>query len=314
MLKRIFITIVCLVILLSNPVPLRADDPHLTGTLLKDTITHNGMERSFLAYMPDGDISGRPVIMVLHGSKGTGHDIRGQSGYRFDVLSDTEKFLVVYPDGYKKHWNDCRNAPSDAAHREDVDDVGFILALAEMCTQRWGTGSINVFAAGFSNGAHMCYRLAIEAPDRIAGIAAVAAGMPAEGWSRCPVPQKRLPVMIINGTEDPINPYEGGMVKLFLLIKKGKVLSSMESARVWLLREDLAKEPVIQQMEDLSKDDNSRVEILAWPGSQVRLYTVHGGGHTIPGGRQYLPVMMVGRTNQDMDIAQEVWNFLVVSR
>ncbi|MBN2298615.1 MAG: polyhydroxybutyrate depolymerase [Deltaproteobacteria bacterium] len=312
MFKWLFCIIVCISICLFAAVPLMAEDPYLTGTLLKDTIAHKGMERSFLVYMPDGDISGKPLIMVLHGSKGTGEDIRKQSGYQFDVLADTEKFAVVYPDGYKNHWNGCRNAPKDAAHKKDIDDVGFLLALTDLCAGRWHTDPAVIYAAGFSNGAHMCYRLAMEAPGRIAGIAAIAAGIPAPGWSKCSGPEKHVPVMIVNGTDDPINPYEGGMVRLFLLIKKGEVLSTMESARFWLLPEDLNKQPVTMQMEDRDPDDKTHVETLTWPASRVRLYTVHGGGHTIPGGRQYLPRAVIGTTSQDMDIAQEVWKFLVV--
>lgn len=313
MTKRLFLMMACCCISLLAAFPLRAEDPYLTGTLLEDSITYNGMERSFLLYMPDGDIAGKPLFVVLHGSKGTGRDIRKQSGYQFDVLADTEKFAVLYPDGYRKHWNGCRRAPGDAAHRKDIDDVGFLLALVDLCAERWHTDPHVVYAIGFSNGAHMCYRLAIEAPERIAGIAAIAAGMPAPGWSKCSDPGKHVPVMIVNGTDDPINPYEGGMVRLFFLIKKGEVLSSMDSARAWLLDEELNRHPVAIQREDRNQDDASHVEMQTWPASRVRLYTVHGGGHTIPGGSQYLPKVMVGTTNQDMNIAQEVRDFLAGS-
>jgi polyhydroxybutyrate depolymerase len=306
---RITISIVCMIFF--SALLMSAESPYLTGTLLKDTIEYNGIKRSFLIYMPDGDISGKPVIMVLHGSRGSGKDVRDQSSYQFDVMADNEKFIVLYPNGYKKHWNGCRSAPTDKAHKKDIDDVGFLTALIELCSNRWQTDDSRVYAVGFSNGAHMCFRLAIEAPDRIAAVAAIAANMPAPGWSKCPAPRKKIPVMIINGTEDPINPYEGGMVKLFLLIKKGQVLSSMDSARAWLSEDDLGKQPVIEQMHDKDPGDKTRVEFFTWPGSQVRLCIIHGGGHTIPGGEQYLPVSLVGRTNRDINIAEEIWGFLV---
>jgi polyhydroxybutyrate depolymerase len=306
---RIVISIVCMFFFSS--VLLAAESPYLTGTLLKDTIEYNGIQRGFLIYMPDGDISGRPVFMVLHGSRGTGKDVREQSSYQFDVMADSEKFIVLYPNGYKKHWNGCRSAPQDKAHKKDIDDVGFLTALVEMCSNRWQTDSSRVYAVGFSNGGHMCFRLAIEAPDRIAAIAAVAASMPAPGWSKCSAPQKKIPVMIINGTEDPINPFEGGMVKLLFLIKKGEVLSSMDSARAWLPDDDPGKNPVVEQIVDRNTSDNTHVELLTWPGSQVRLCIIHGGGHTIPGGDQYLPVSLVGRTSRDINIAEEIWSFFV---
>jgi polyhydroxybutyrate depolymerase len=299
------------VMLFSLTCPVLAEDPVLTGTLLQDTLVHDGIKRSFLVYMPDGDIAGRPVILVLHGSKGKGKSVRQQSVYQFDALADREKFIVVYPDGYKKHWNGCRSAPKDKAHKKDIDDVGFLTALIGMCSTRWGTDPARVYAVGFSNGGHMCFRLAAQVPDKIAGITAIAANMPAPGWSKCPAPGRAFPVMIVNGTDDPINPYDGGMVRLFHFIKKGEVLPALDSARAWLKPDDADNNPVIEQREDHDAEDETTVEVLTWPGSRVRLYTVRGGGHTIPGGEQYLPASVVGRVSHDINIAREVWGFFV---
>jgi len=297
--------------LFSSTCPVMAEEPVLTGTLLQDTLMHGGKKRSFLVYMPDGDIAGRPLFLVLHGSKGKGKSVRQQSGYQFDVLADREKCIVVYPDGYRKHWNDCRSAPKDKAHTKDIDDVGFLTALVEMCCTRWHADPARVYAVGFSNGGHMCFRLAAEVPDKIAGITAIAANMPAPGWSKCPAPENGFPVMIVSGTDDPINPYEGGKVRLFHFIKKGEVLPASDSAKAWLKSEDMGKKPVSKKLIDHDLEDGTEVEILTWPDSRVRLYTIRGGGHTIPGGEQYLPASIVGRVSHDINIAQEVWEFFV---
>ena len=44
-------------------------------------------------------------------------------------------------------------------------------------------------------------------------------------------------------------------------------------------------------------------------GAPVVLYTVIGGGHTWPGGEQYLPVRVVGRTTHQFDASETMWRF-----
>jgi polyhydroxybutyrate depolymerase len=44
-------------------------------------------------------------------------------------------------------------------------------------------------------------------------------------------------------------------------------------------------------------------------GTEVILYTVEGGGHTWPGGWQYLPEKIVGKTSRDTDANEVIWDF-----
>jgi poly(3-hydroxybutyrate) depolymerase len=34
-----------------------------------------------------------------------------------------------------------------------------------------------------------------------------------------------------------------------------------------------------------------------------------GGGHTWPGGYQYLPEFLIGKTNRDLDASKAIWDF-----
>ncbi|HKZ79296.1 MAG TPA: hypothetical protein VJ124_13425 [Pyrinomonadaceae bacterium] len=43
--------------------------------------------------------------------------------------------------------------------------------------------------------------------------------------------------------------------------------------------------------------------------TEVVLYTIEGGGHTLPGGRQYLPERLIGRTSRDLEGSQTIWDF-----
>jgi polyhydroxybutyrate depolymerase len=42
---------------------------------------------------------------------------------------------------------------------------------------------------------------------------------------------------------------------------------------------------------------------------EVVVYTIEGGGHTWPGGVQYLPVSLVGRTSANLDATETIWAF-----
>jgi polyhydroxybutyrate depolymerase len=272
------------------------------------------MDRTYLAYIPSGDLSAPALIIALHGSMGTGKKMREICGDQFERLAEKEKFIVVYPDGYQTYWNDCRTEPKDDAHTKNIDDVGFITKLIEACCTKWHADPKKVYAVGLSNGGHMCFRLATEIRDKIAGIAVIGASMPGNGYSKCAAPRAGMPVMIVNGTDDPINPFEGGMVRLFYVFPKGEVMSSMESARAWLKPEDREQHPKIELMPDRDPTDETHIERLSWPGSKVCLLMIHGGGHTVPGGSQYLPEFVVGRVSRDMNMAHEAWSFFNETR
>jgi polyhydroxybutyrate depolymerase len=47
-------------------------------------------------------------------------------------------------------------------------------------------------------------------------------------------------------------------------------------------------------------------------GAPVVLYTVTGGGHTWPGGGQYLPSALIGATSRQFDASQVIWRFFSV--
>ncbi|HOS97535.1 MAG TPA: PHB depolymerase family esterase [Deltaproteobacteria bacterium] len=287
----------------------RADDAQLTGRTATESITSGTMERTYLTYTPANLPESAALLIVLHGSLGTGQKVREQSGGQFDRLADRVKCMVVYPDGHDKHWNDCRTVPKDKAHELNMDDVGFITALIDTCREKNHISPDRVYLAGLSNGGHMCFRLASEMPDKIRGIAAMGACMPVPSQSKCPAARTGVKVMIVNGTEDPINPFEGGTVRLLWVFSKGEVMSSLESARSWLRAEDRVRRPDMVMLPDTDPGDGCTVERLEWGSSGVRHYIVHGGGHTIPGGTQYLPLFIVGRTCRDFEIAQEMWAF-----
>jgi hypothetical protein len=87
------------------------------------------LQRSYAVYLPARLVPRPPLLLALPSSKGDASQIRRASGYRFEELADEHGFIVVYPEGYEGHWNDCRKKASFAAKRLEIDDVSFVRAL-----------------------------------------------------------------------------------------------------------------------------------------------------------------------------------------
>jgi polyhydroxybutyrate depolymerase len=155
-----------------SPVP---PVPPLSAAIRRATIRAGGRERTYLAYLPAKLPPGSALVIVLHGSGMNSTKMREWTGYEFDRLVDQCRFVALYPDGYQHNWNDCRKNARFAAKKENVDDMSFIRALIGHFKTAHAIDAKRVYAFGYSNGGHMAFRLAMQAPDEIAAIAAVAA-------------------------------------------------------------------------------------------------------------------------------------------
>jgi len=250
------------------------------------------------------------LLLVLHGGGGTGKGMVTLTRAGFDSLSEREGFIVVYPDGIEKHWNDGRSKVRYRTHKEKIDDVGFISALIDTLTAQLNIDTRRVYVTGMSNGGLMSFRLALELSDKIAAIAPVTASLIVE--FKDAAPRRPMPVLIMNGTRDPLVPWEGGNIGI-LLIKVGKVLSTMETVDFWAENNECPSEPTTVLLPDKDPKDGTRVtvETYGWgeDSTEVVLYRIEGGGHTWPGGWQYLSKRVIGKTCRDISACEVIWEF-----
>ncbi len=291
----------------------RPVEPSLPGELVAGSLEHEGRTRTWHAYLPAQRVEAPALVFVLHGSSGDGAQARGGYAYEFDVLAEREGFVPIYPDGYERHWNDCRKAGPYAANALDVDDVGFLAAVVERFVAEHGADPERVFATGISNGGQMALRLALEAPERVRAVAPVVASLPAGENLDCRTEGRPVSMLIMNGTADPMNPFEGGEVALYgWLGNRGAVLSSVESIDYFRELAGHPKAPSeILVLPDRDPDDGSTVEVRRWrtPGRRnVDLYVIENGGHSPPHPDLTLP-RLLGPTNHDIRAAEEIWNF-----
>lgn len=283
--------------------------PSLSGEHHRGQLTIEGYLRTFLYYVPDTLPAEAPLLFVLHGSLQTNEGIRHYTGYEFERLADQHGFMVVYPQGYKRNWNDCRISATYPARAEDINDQAFFQQMRAVLQQEQQRSLNKVFLAGFSNGGHLGFRFAIEAPEMFAGIATMAANLPTEDNSFCRRPAANAapqpPIMMVNGELDPINPDQGGEVTLFLLGKRGTVRGSLASATYFA---ELAG----YQTPALSSETQQGLVIQhQWqqPGKpEVLLMQVQGAGHVIPQPHFRAP-RILGDSPDGLNTPEAIWAF-----
>ena len=275
--------------------------PARTGEIR--TLRVNGVERSYVLFVPSTYRAGRPapLVLVFHGAGGRGRRMVPHTG--FSRLAEREGFVAVYPDGLGRRWNDGRGVA--AGH----DDVGFVRALLDTLGRELSLDSTRVFATGISNGAMFSYRLACDLPGVLAAIAPVAGAMPSGLTAGC-ASTKPVSVLAMQGTRDPLLPYQGGMAG-----GHGSVLAAPESVAFWARVDGCGATPSAAPGTDRVRD-GTRVELTTYAGCRdgrsVALYTIDGGGHTWPGG----PAVgsSVGRVSRELDATAVIWEFFARNR
>ncbi|GAC1397614.1 MAG: PHB depolymerase family esterase [Pyrinomonadaceae bacterium] len=247
-----------------------------------------------------------PLVFVLHGGGSQGKGASRLSA--MSELAERENFIVVYPDGINQHWNDGR-----ATIRVHTDDVTFIGVLLEYFAHEYNIDRKRVYATGISNGGMMAQRLACEMSDRIAAVVSVAAAMPQDLQPKCK-PLRPISVMLINGTDDPLVPYNGGEIgKVGGGGYGGKVLSSAATIKFWLAHDNCSTQPVSERLPDTDPNDGTRVRRDVYgkckDNREAALYTIEGGGHAWAGSFQYLPEHFIGKTSRDINASETIWDF-----
>lgn len=270
-----------------------------------------GVERTYLVSIPeDYFASGAesetpyPLVVALHGAGGTGQRMVGITG--LSAMSETEGFIVAYPDGLNGIWNDGREG--DARVDSTLDDVGFIVGLIETLTEALNVDARRVYLTGYSMGGFLAQRIACIVPEQIAGIALVAATMPQYVLPDCADARVPMPTMIVHGTNDVVIPWIGVTTQ-----NGGGYLSALDTAFGWANRNGCDLNTTIEALPDLDPNDGTRVLMETYTGctddASVVLVGVYRGGHTWAG-RPFASLSQLGLTTMDFDATSGIWAFL----
>jgi polyhydroxybutyrate depolymerase len=291
------------------------------GSLKQDNLT-----RYFRYFVPKTLPNHAPVVILLHGGSQSMRKIFGRNAggtQEWQPLAEKEKFLLVVPNGVnpqtgdtqgdQQNWNDCRQSIPGTPTGSTADDVRFTRQLIAWAALHYPIDQRRVYATGASNGGEMSYRLAMELSDQVAAVAAFIANLPKD--SECKPATHPVPIMILNGSQDPLMLWQGGRVAG----GGGEVVSAQATLDYWLrINRSETKLAKTRRLPDLNRTDDSYIVETIYParpaGAEVWFYKVEGGGHSMPSIKyaipQFIQRRLLGFQNQDLEGADAAWSFL----
>jgi polyhydroxybutyrate depolymerase len=227
------------------------------------------LERTYYLHIPDGLNSAQsvPLVFLFHGYTENGAYARNYSG--MDDIANANGFVVVYPEGSGSDGSPSWNAGlcCGGAVTDNVDDFAFVRAIIADVETVVGVDPKRIYAAGFSNGALLSYRLACEMSDTFAAVA------PAGGTlvtSPCE-PSQPVSLIHIHGVNDQAVPIDGGGSGI-------QFPSVLEGISAWAKLDGCSGE---EQVEHEGVLTHTTYGTCA-PGIAVESYMVDGIGHSWP--------------------------------
>lgn len=292
-------------VLFSGCLRRNTDNPHTELRYL----TYDNLTRSYRIHIPANTTGYTALLLVLHGGGGTAeHTEEELTKQRFNTLSDEQNFIVVYPNGIEKRWNDGRTENNPVM---DVDDVGFLSILIDTVIAEFSLDDQQVYMTGISNGGQMSYRYACEHPEKIAGIAPVISALHEDLYMNCSAVHP-VNVFIIAGTKDPLVPYDGGTIMLFNK-SYGTCVSMNETVSFWVDHNNCTRTPITGLLPDTDPTDGCIVNTYTYENGDhnttVLFYSIDGGGHTWPDGGKYFFESVVGKICYDFNACDHIWDF-----
>lgn len=243
-----------------------------------------------------------PLLIVLSGGNLTARNVWRQR----DLLTPAIKagFVVVAPEPIEQQWNDgLTSAPAD--------DVQFIKALIDHLAKANHVDIKRIYVVGASNGGRMALHLACVMADRLAGVAVVGATLPRPLEQSCK-PAQPVPMLILNGTEDKLSPWDGAPVKTPRGVSAAR-MSTPQTAEFWAQKNGCVK-PLVTVLPDANPTDGSVAKLALYSGctAKTALYALDGAGHSWPGVGPLADTG--GSTNKDISAGAVIIDFFAPAK
>lgn len=271
-------------------------------------LTFDGVRRHYLIETPKG--SGPfPVLLLLHGGTEGAEQVWRQTS--LPTLARSEGFIVVAPNALNRHWNDGRGTTLGGV-ASTADDVGFLKRVIADVIAKDGGNPKAVFMAGISNGGFMTMHFACRAGSLLRAASYAASTLPKAEETDCTAPP--IPWLAMNGTADPIIPFDGmkaGTVKN--REPQPELLSADSTFDFWAVRDHCGAFVSKTILPHLNPADPTTAEerVCKGAGGLPSVQVVfQGGGHSWPN-LQYTAFVqgLLGYSNQDVDAGLAIWSF-----
>jgi polyhydroxybutyrate depolymerase len=273
------------------------------------TLRYQGVDRHYVLHKGTHEVAPAPVVVALHGLDETLEALRGS--WTMDAVADREGFDILYPEALAGRWAYVDSRPVALPDGGLVDDIGFINSLLDKLMAEHVVDAAHVYVAGASNGGLMAWTLACATSDRIAAVAPLITGMIERQVEQCH-PQRLVPLVVIAGTDDWVQAYDGAMAPTF------RLLSVPESLEYWRRLRGCQSRKLSEPPRHEPTDPTAAV-LVEWTEckdpSPQRFYRIEGGGHFLP---SFAPLSgrekrRHGGRSQTIETAEELWSFFHTS-
>ena len=260
------------------------------------SIVSSGQKREYLLYVPRSYDRSKatPLVISMHGA--AGRPTQQMNLSEWNRLAESQRFIVVYPSGVESGGPRVWHVSEGPGL---MRDVRFLSELIDKLEAAYNIDPARIYVNGFSNGGGMAFVLSCALSDRIAAVGMVGAAQTLP-WSWC-TENRAVPMIAFHGTADPEVPYNGGSS----WVAPRPFPSTPNWAANWAGRNGCRPDPVESTV---AADVTRRAYTNCADDAAVVLYTIHGGGHTWPGGMP-LPKWFVGRTTQSIHATSLMWSF-----
>lgn len=283
------------------------------GPALAERIDIDGVTRTFTAQLADKRPA--PLVIALHGNTQTGEDMASRTSW--PGIARREHFGVVFPDGLNRAWADFRPNANRAGRTppEGTDDVAFVARLVEKFIADGTADPTRIYITGVSNGGAMTMTMICARADLFAAAASVIINLTDESANACH-PSRPVPLLMMNGTADPLIPYQGGRGTSRFAVPG--FWSTQMTLDFWRRANGCeATDAGAVDLSDRDLTDRStvtRISSRCPQGRDIVLYRINDGGHRMPGAFPdarfpRMVDMLFGPQNRDIDGAETIWAF-----
>jgi poly(3-hydroxybutyrate) depolymerase len=157
------------------------------ASITRETVTSGGKERSYYLFVPDGEQS-KPLVMLLHGSGRNGKILLEH----WRAVAEKEGIVLVGPDAnISQSWS----AP--------IDGPDFLRDVIEAVKARAAIDDRRMYLFGHSAGGMFALQMMLLESNYFAAVAVHAALLRPDDYGVIPLADRKIPVMLIVGSDDP---------------------------------------------------------------------------------------------------------------